>query len=190
MTGIDLRIVDLASLTAKDARAIIEVKRSVWPNEDPPLDEAARLWQAKWQGYDGPPKQRPECAVVYEGDRTVAVGQSFARKIHTTAGPFTVLALAGVACHPDFQKRGYGRAVVRAAFDRVDAGTFPACLFQTGHAKPFYETLGCTLVTNPFTDSLHLEDPNANPFWDDHIMRYPDTALWPEGKIDLLGPGY
>jgi hypothetical protein len=55
--------------------------------------------------------------------------------------------------------------------------------------RPFYERLGACAVANTFVDSL-AEDPRGNPFWDDVVMRYPPREGWPEGEIDLLGPGY
>jgi hypothetical protein len=72
----------------------------------------------------------------------------------------------------------------------VDAGHFDAALFQTKqNVRPFYEKLGCVLVQNRIVNS-HGDDPAANPFWDEVVMRYPSTATWPAGTIDLRGPGY
>jgi hypothetical protein len=44
-------------------------------------------------------------------------------------------------------------------------------------------------VTNPIVDSL-AADPSVNPFWDEVVMRYPAVKHWPEGEIDLRGPGF
>jgi hypothetical protein len=79
---------------------------------------------------------------------------------------------------------------VRAIFDLVDHGPFEHSLFQTSHqVRPFYEKLGAGLVTNPIVDSL-AADPSVNPFWDEVVMRYPAVKHWPEGEIDLRGPGF
>ncbi|MEM6749683.1 MAG: GNAT family N-acetyltransferase [Planctomycetota bacterium] len=133
-----------------------------------------------------------EYLVRYKG-HIVACGYSFVRTIGTPNGELDVLTLAGVGTHPDQRGKGFGRLVVRAVFDRVDAGEFPFCLFQTGEARPFYERLGCRVVDNRFVDSTageRREDPSGNPFVDDWVMVYPGAGDWPEGEIDLRGPGY
>jgi hypothetical protein len=80
--------------------------------------------------------------------------------------------------------------VVRAAFDLVDHGAYPFALFQTGEkVRPFYEKLGCVTVDNRFVNSL-ADDPQAYPFWDTAIMRYPAGPGWPSGEVDLRGPGW
>ena len=55
--------------------------------------------------------------------------------------------------------------------------------------RPFYEKLGASTIDNPIINSL-ADDRHASPFWDRVIMRYPSTGTWPEGEIDLRGPGY
>lgn len=55
--------------------------------------------------------------------------------------------------------------------------------------RPFYEKLGACLATNRIVNSLG-DDPQASPFWDEIILRYPKDRQWPEGEIDLRGPGY
>ncbi|MEM9660155.1 MAG: hypothetical protein AAF961_17460, partial [Planctomycetota bacterium] len=98
--------------------------------------------------------------------------------------------LARVCSHPEHRGCGLGELVVRAAFGVVDDGEFPWSLFQTTYpVQAFYNKLGAQLVKNPIVNSLG-EDPQANPFWDEIIMRYPAKADWPKGVIDLLGPGY
>jgi hypothetical protein len=80
--------------------------------------------------------------------------------------------------------------MAKAAFDLVDEGAFPFALFQTNEAvQPFYDRLGAIPVDNRFVDST-ADDPTANPFWDKVIMRYPATPGWPQGEIDLKGPGW
>jgi GNAT superfamily N-acetyltransferase len=101
-----------------------------------------------------------------------------------------ILGLAGVFSVPEARGKGLGRTVVRAAFELVDRGDFPYCLFQTSKAvRGFYESLGACAVSNRITNGL-TEQPDVCPFWDDVIMRYPSQGDWPEGTIDLCGPGY
>ena len=102
----------------------------------------------------------------------------------------TIVALAQVCTDPAERGRKLGQAVVRAVFDLVDHGPFPHSLFQTSHqVRPFYDKLGAGLVTNPIFNSLG-DDPDKNPFWDEVAMRYPAAKHWPEGEIDLRGPGW
>jgi len=55
--------------------------------------------------------------------------------------------------------------------------------------RPFYEKLGAVVVDNRIVNSL-ADNPAANPFWDEVVMRYPAGGDWPSGAIDLRGPGY
>jgi len=101
-----------------------------------------------------------------------------------------VMALAGVCSAPDRRGQGLGKAVVQASLGLVDGGVYQVSLFQTSRKVfPFYEKLGARLVTNRIVNSL-APDPAANPFWDEVAMSYPASVPWPEGPIDLLGPGY
>ena len=80
--------------------------------------------------------------------------------------------------------------MAKAAFDLVDNGTYPFSLFQTTeNVKSFYEQLGAVRIHNRFINST-AEDPVANPFWSPVIMRYPAKPGWPDGEIDLKGPGW
>ena len=90
------------------------------------------------------------------------------------------MALASVCSDPEMRGRGLGETVVRAAFDTVDHGPFAHSLFQTSFkVQPFYEKLGCCLVTNRIVNSL-AEDPAKNPFWDEIVMRYPAPSPGPK----------
>jgi GNAT superfamily N-acetyltransferase len=90
--------------------------------------------------------------------------------------------------HPDCRGRGLGHAVVRAAFEYVDDGTFPVSFFQTG-VPEFYRKLSCREVRNHAVNSL-ADDPGGCPWWEKHIMIYPADVPWPDGEIDLLGPAW
>ena len=75
---------------------------------------------------------------------------------------------------------------------------FPAGLFQTTPAvRRFHEKLGACVVENRIVNSFAARwgqrrgpDFAERPFRDGVVMRYPKSAHWPEGEIDLLGPGY
>ncbi len=100
----------------------------------------------------------------------------------------TVAALAGVLCDPEWRGRGFGSAVVRAAFDLIDDGAFPCALYQTDVPR-FYEKIGARQVSNRLVNSL-ANDPMVCPFWGKHAMIYPSSYPWPDGEIDTFGPGW
>jgi hypothetical protein len=75
------------------------------------------------------------------------------------------------------------------------AGTWPF-LFQTNEAT-FYEKCGAAVLPRDrypvFNSTGGGSDAKRRAgFWDDFTMIYPSTAVadWPDGPIDLLGPGY
>lgn len=181
----------LTEIREDEALAIGRMLAMVWPKPDRGAVE--RTEQVKRYGvdYSGPVHQAPVSFVVWEGEEAVAHALTFERVVTTAAGELSVMALAMVAADPACRGKGYGVAVAKAAFERVDSGDFPFALFQTSHAvRPFYERLGCRLVENRIVNSLSEGDPAANPFWDEVVMRYPGGDGWPEGDIDLCGRGY
>ena len=149
---------------------IVFPKSAPPPPVDWPAEKAARVFLTRHEG------------------RIVAACNLLPRRILTAGGPLDVLALAGVKTLPEFRLRGFGAAVVRAAFHYVDNGVFAAGLFQT-RVPGFYEKLGCRAVGNVFFNSL-AEDPGTTPWWDPNHMVYPAAFAWPEGPVDLLGPAW
>lgn len=85
----------------------------------------------------------------------------------------------------------YGRAVVEAALGRLhdldlEGRGVTHCLFETA-IPAFYERLGARqlakdLVINSTGDGVAFED--------EFVMVFPKSKPWPEGTIDLRGPGY
>ncbi len=182
-------ILEWSSMDAADVSQIAAVRVVAFEvkEEDAVSNYAERLHSIR-SGHTGSPETSTRCAVVRIDGKIIATADSFLRRIATPAGPLRVLALAGVACLPQHRGNGYGRRVARTMLQRVDQRAFDLSLFQTGVA-PFYEKLGCRLVSNRFVNSL-ADDPAANPWWNPQVMIYPAAAGWPDGTIDLLGPGY
>ncbi|MBB6429384.1 GNAT family N-acetyltransferase [Algisphaera agarilytica] len=125
-----------------------------------------------------------------EDGALVANAAILTRTISTEQGELTVSGLLDVATCPSVRGQGLGAKIVQAAWASVDDGTHPLCLFETGEARPFYEKLGARVVDNPIIDSTHPTGSRDNPFEDTWVMIYPARASWPEGEIDLRGPGY
>ncbi len=181
----------LSQISGDDALAVGELLAKVFPKPDKgPVERAVQLKRIG-EDYVGPAEQGPVSHIILQEDRVVAHAVTFGRTIGTTAGDLTVMALAYVATDPDCRGQGLGAAVTHAAFSRVDDGEFPFALFQTSFkVQPFYEQIGCLVVENRIHNSLSDEDPQASPFWDDVVMRYPACDDWPTGDIDLRGRGY
>lgn len=172
------------------ARAIADVLCRVWPKPGRTIETRVEKMKADWAAYKGPEEQRPRSIFIREGERVVAHSGVDVRTVGTSQGEVTVLALARVCTDPAERGRNLGAAVIRETFKLVDEGVFPWSLFQTTHkVRPFYEKLGSCLVANRIVNSLG-EDPMKNPFWDEIVMRYSSGPGWPNGEIDLRGPGY
>ncbi len=185
-----IEVIDRRTIGECDARAIAELVVSIWPKPGRTIESFAGDMLAQWKDYAGPEEQHPRSFLIREGSHVVAHSSVYPRTIRSTRGELTVLALARVCTDPSVRGRKLGDAVVRATLALVDEGAFPFSLFQTTHnVRPFYERLGAVTIDNTFVNSL-ADDPKANPFWAEVPMRYPVSGNWPEGEIDLMGPGW
>ena len=173
-----------SELVRSEIEKMIHLWNRVWPREGVSIDEQIeekaipKGIAARWHA-------------LYDAETLVAVARTFEREIEFSdlSERKKVLALASVCSDPDLRGRGYGMAVVRDAFSRVDEGEFSLSLYQTG-VPEFYEKLGARIVENRFVNSLSITDPEANPWWEKFCMIYPASSAWSDGLVDLLGPGY
>ncbi len=185
-----IETLDARTLTDADAHAIGELLAIVWPN--PEKSAAFRMQQMldMGRGYTGTDAQAPRSFVIREAGKVIAHSAILPRTIGTSQGEMIIAGLARVCADPDQRGRGLGALVAKAALDVVDSGAFSCSLFQTTpKVRPFYEKMGACVVENKIINSLG-EDPQASPFNDEVIMSYPSGGEWPEGEIDLRGPGY
>jgi predicted N-acetyltransferase YhbS len=183
-----VEILDRRQLSEAEARPVAELLVKVFPRRS--FDERLAKFMNDWRDYSGPEAEFPRSMIIRDGGRVLAHAAATPRTIGTSEGELTVVALARVATDPEVRGRRLGQAVVRAVFDLVDHGPFQHSLFQTSHqVRPFYDKLGAGPVTNRIVNSL-TDDPAKNPFWDEVVMRYPVAKHWPEGEIDLRGPGW
>jgi GNAT superfamily N-acetyltransferase len=190
MTTTHVESLDRRKIDEPDARVIAELLCKVWPKPGRTVETRVAEIVGGWKDYHGPEAEFPRTFLIRENGRAIAHAGGLGRTIGTTQGDIKIAALAGVCTDPDERGRGLGAAVVRAVFDLVDHGPYAHSLFQTSHkVRPFYEKLGACLVTNRIVNSLG-EEPTKSPFWDEIVMRYPAVKPWPEGDIDLRGPGY
>jgi len=183
-----IEILDRRRWTEAEARPIAELLVKVFPRRG--LDERLGKLMNESRDYDGPEAEFPRSMIIRAGGQVLAHAAATPRTIGTSEGELTVVALSQVATDPEARGRKLGQAVVRAVFDLVDHGPFLHSLFQTTHqVRPFYDKLGACLVTNRIVNSL-ADDPEKNPFWDEVVMRYPTAKHWPDGDVDLRGPGW
>ena len=164
--------------------SVYRLIRKVWP---PPPDAPPPDWDA----IDRDWKNRPGIEFVIRGGEDAVLAHSciFVREIFTKDGPLRVGALAGVCVDPDYRGRGWGADVVRAALDYLPELGVSASLFQTD-VPGFYEKLGCRTVTNRCFDGTRPDGSLEDPFWSAYLMVFPADYAWPEGEIDINGPGY
>jgi predicted N-acetyltransferase YhbS len=181
---------DARTLSQADTRGIAELIVKVWPNPAKPFEYRVQQVANLGRGAVPSDAQAPRSVIVRAEGRVIAHAAITPREIGTSAGPMTVAALAMVCSDPAFRGHGLGELVVREILVPVDQSIFPFALFQTSPPiKPFYEKLGACVADNRIVNSL-AEDPQAYPFWNEVVMRYPKDRVWPEGEIDLRGPGY
>lgn len=181
---------DIRNLTEAQATDIAKLLVRVWPKSAKTLAIRREQMLAMGCDYAGADVQAPRSFFVREHGEIIAHSAILPRTIGTAAGDLVIAGLTRVATGPEQRGRGLGNVVVQAAFEFIDNGTFPFSLFQTTvEVCPFYEKFGAIIIKNPIINSLEGED-HGSPFWDKVIMRYPSSGSWPEGEIDLRGPGY
>ena len=180
-----------SELTRADALAIGELLVRIWPKPGVTVENRANKLQTNWGDTDAPVEIASRSFVIRDSGLVIGHAMVFPRTIGTTSGDMTIAALGLVCTDPDYRGQKLGEHLVRAAWHGVDVGLMPFSLFQTSaRAKKFYDRFGCLLVDNPVIDSTS-DSPDRCPFKDDHIVRYPGSGRnWPEGPIDLRGPGY
>lgn len=185
-----IETLDHRTICEADARAIGELLVAIWPKPGRTVETRTAEILSQWTNYRGPENEYPRSFLVRDAGRVIAHAQADPRIVHTNTADLKVLALCRVCTNPAVRGQKLGQAVVEAAFNLVDNGTYPFALFQTRDTvRPFYEKLGAFTVNNRFYNSQAV-DPTANPFWDPVIMRYPSTGNWPTGDIDTNGPGW
>lgn len=177
-------------VTSAQAAGIGELIARVWPKPNVDAADRTRQLVESARTWRGPATHGPRCFVVLDDDQVVAHAAIWPREIVAGGRRMTVAGLSRVGADPALRGRGLGELVVRAALAPVDDGEFPFALFQASRrVQRFYEKIGATIVENRIVNSL-ADDPTANPFWDEIVMRYPRGIDWPKGEINLLGPGF
>ena len=181
---------DARDMTDAQRMVVAELLCEIWPK--PGRTPAARVesMRANAEAFAGPEHQAPRSFVIFDGPHLIAHAAIINRTIGTEQGDLTVAGLAQVCTDPAWRGCGLGDRIVRAALAPVDEGAFLISLFQTTETvQPFYERLGARRVENHFYNSLEDDRPDS-PWTDSVQMIYPGSVDWPDGPVDLRGPGY
>ena len=176
----ELLIYPLDEVPKELSQASTALEKATWPEAFETADGSPPVF---------PPKPKGSMAFFAMDNALVGYAEIFPRTIFTQSGPLQICGLGSVCVDASRRGGGIGRKVVEACFAEVNKKDNAISLFQTG-VPGFYEKMNCREVDNQFTNSQNLEDPEKNPFWDDHVMIYPSEYPWPEGPIDLNGKGY
>ena len=180
--------VQLIEIPASDIKShqvidILSLMNLTWPDDD---TEASV--EEKVAGFYDDHSEKI-CYCFYQDKVLVGYAESIPLTIQIEDKWLNIIGLGGLNVHPDWRRKGYGRAIVEAVFKRIDSKAYPSCLFQTA-IPHFYEKLGCKVIKNRFINSNNQLDPSKNPFWDEYIMIYPANADWPTGTADLRREGF
>ncbi len=180
-----------SELTFDEAVSIFSLTTRIWPKQKSIEQLAGELIDSARAGHHDLLARR---FVIWEDGKIIAHTRTFVREILWHAGhdeatqTMKILALAAVCSDPAYRRQGLAASLVMRAFNQIGSDV-RASLFQTGVPR-FYTRLGCRIVRNNFVNSKNLDNPKANPWWDDQVMIYPSDAPWPDSEIDMNGPGY
>ena len=108
------------------------------------------------------------------------------RTIQAGGQTLSIAGVGGVATHPDFQRRGFARVLLQAAYEqmRQRGGYDFAMLFCGTLMIPYYTKRGYCLVHNP----LYILQSGQRVLFDSNKMVRPLSGKpWPEGEVDVNG---
>lgn len=177
----ELILTEHGTISHSDKISIIKLVRSIWPSKDGIIrceeDELGLFFADR-------PEERH---IVLKCDNKVGgYARIFLRKIMIGKRIYRNCALACVCVNELQRRNGYGREIVRCAFERVDNKQYDCSLFQTA-VPGFYEKPGAKVINNTCVNSL---DNNSNPWWDKFVMIYPSSVETSDYIIDTNGKGY
>jgi len=174
---------DTYAIRPEVARKIATLVSSVWPQIGANIDVLAKR-------YRTPDPDRPDARsfVLWDGTDAVAHARTFSRVIRHRNGEMKVLALGAVCVHPTRRGEGFGKRIAAEAFKLIGTGRYEVALFQT-ELTGFYERFGAVEVRNKFVNR-QSNPSGASPWWNPRVMIHPNLDAWPEGEIDLNGPGF
>lgn len=170
-----------SAIPYSDKISIVKLVRSIWPSKDGIVrreeDELGHFFADR-------PEERH---IILKSDNKVdGYARIFFRKIMIGEQVYRNCALACVCINESQRRNGYGREIVRLAFELVDNKQYDCSVFQTA-VPGFYEKLGAKIINNSCVNS---QDGNSNPWWDKFVMIYPSSVETLDKIIDINGKGY
>jgi len=113
----------IRTLTERDLEQIKAIDRAAFPEDD--QYEGEMYWQMLQSGV----------SIVASDDNGAIVGYAF---VQINAGS----RIRSIAVHPDFQRKGYGKAMMRAVIDGADREVDLLVDEANGPAVRLYRSLG------------------------------------------------
>lgn len=127
--------------------------------------------------------------LIFDGDQWASTVEVFCRTITVAGQGVEVGGISGVMTHPDYQRRGYSKRLMRRAVKWIAEQwtvSFGLLVCKT-NLIPFYSELGWEQVVGKIT----FQQPDKYSGFDPqqvHGMIYRfGTAVWAGGDIDLCG---
>jgi putative acetyltransferase len=154
-----------------DWAAIVEVHRRAFGGDDVPL----LVQRLREGGYDV-----PSLSFVAEADGRV-VGNAMNSWVSVEGDERPVLQLSPVGVVPEYQRRGLGSQLVRAALGAVHAFGEPLLLVEG--SPRYYGRFGFVRA-----DGLGLLPPPGSPDWAFQVAVLDDAAQLPRGRVIYSPP--
>jgi len=153
--------------------------------------ENREIEDVDYLAFTGPPDNvdwsSPEWFVIGKlAGRVVSIVGVLKRRIRVGESSLEVGGVGGVATHPDYQRRGYGSALLQrtAIFMRADLNVGFGLLVCDQDMVPFYSKLGWQTTQ----DEMVFDFRGSKRTFDGITMLLPvGERPWPRGTIDLCG---
>ncbi|MGE5671630.1 MAG: hypothetical protein ACM31E_09310, partial [Fibrobacterota bacterium] len=167
----ELIITEHRNISDSDKISILKLVYSIWPSKDGIEHSIENSTDKVFERFF---TDRPgERHIVLKCDNIVSgYAKVFLREIMIGEQLYRNCALACVCVNELQRAKGYGREIVRCAFEPVDKKSYDCSLFQTA-VPGFYEKLGAKVIHNVCVNS---HDGNSNPWWDKFTMIYPSSV--------------
>ncbi|HPH95881.1 MAG TPA: GNAT family N-acetyltransferase [Anaerolineaceae bacterium] len=168
---------DISASLKKQIHTVNDLAFSTAGPEDPKFDHIT--WsESEWAA----------CGLIE--DTLVTFFAMLKRQVTAGGVPVWVAGIGGVSTHPDWQRRGYARQLLRAAVPvmRDTIGADFGLLLCEDHVVPVYASCGWQVVGSSFLFSQPEMAAGERRRLITCVMALPLTGeAWPEGEIDFCG---
>ena len=124
--------VQLIEIPASDIKShqvidILSLMNLTWPDDD---TEASV--EEKVAGFYDDHSEKI-CYCFYQDKVLVGYAESIPLTIQIEDKWLNIIGLGGLNVHPDWRRKGYGRAIVEAVFKRIDSKEYPFFFFKQAY---------------------------------------------------------